>query len=199
MLATSLTILTATLASCSSGQTDHLSGRALLRGADDNAGVTVTAAFAAEDKQNYSVGQSYVTGADGNYHFELLYAPALRCFVTAFAPSTSEKSLSAVVDVSEGGSVTVPDFVFTPIGGAHGVVALAGSTHGNGGTTVALQGTDMTAVTNDAGEYTIMDIPVGSYRLQASHDGYTTAYVDGATIAYAKTTEAPQLTLVPSR
>lgn len=188
------------LGSCGGPASAHLSGRALLRGQADSSGIAITVSCARQDDgQNFNMGQTTVTKADGTFDFEMHAAPSLRCLVAASDPTTSEKSLSTLVDLGEGGSATAPDLVFTPTGGLHGRILLVGSAQGEAGTTVVLQGTDMMAATDDAGEYSIMDVPTGTYRLEARHDGFASATAEGQVIAYAQTLEAPTLSLTPTQ
>ena len=66
------------------------------------------------------------------------------------------------VEVLAGESVTAGDLNLTPVGDIAGRATLAGAATGNLGIMVFLAGTSYSAMTDDAGSYTISGVPAGT-------------------------------------
>ncbi len=169
-----------------------LSGQVVLTGNADDSGVLVTYSSDGADTP-----QQTTTPGSGAYSFSDSNVSDTTATVVASADSTLEGSLSAQVSepYSGGGNdaVTVPTFVFTPFGAVSVTVTVGGSA--SAGILVALEGTSITGVTDDAGRCTLNRVPVGTYAVIASSPGHTPASIAGQVVRYKATTQVPSLGL----
>jgi hypothetical protein len=93
-------------------------------------------------------------------------------------------------------AMDAPDLVFTPAGGFHGRATRGGRLTGNAGVLVSVEGQSAVGVTDDAGEYHIDRVPVGSYTLRAQVERYRNGSVDGQAVRWGEVTEVLALDLV---
>jgi hypothetical protein len=115
--------------------------------------------------------------------------------VVASAPSTLEGEAAASVAVRNG-KATVPDLVLTPVGSVHGKATLDGAAAGNAGIVVFVGNTSATAISDDAGQYRLSKVPVGSQVVTGTKLGYTNGASAAFNVAYGADIEAPDLDLV---
>ena len=141
-----------------------------------------------------AVSASGTTDSNGTYSFTSLAAGTYT--ITAIVGSTIEGLQSTTVSVARN-AVAAPDLVFTPLGSINGVATLGTST-GNAGIAVTVQGTSSVALTNDVGAYVLRNIPVGSQAVVASYPGYVSATAANVSVAYGGTVTAPNLALLPN-
>ena len=101
--------------------------------------------------------------------------------------------------VASGAAVVAPELILTPVGEVDGTATLDGATTGDAGIAVVLQGAGrrVVAFTDDAGHYQAPTAPVGAVTVTAVRIGYQAATGTVAAVAYAGTTTAPELDLVP--
>jgi hypothetical protein len=162
----------------------------------DASGIVVNAYMGKRPSDYFPHGTSTTTDATGAYGVEFTGIGG-KFFVTAYAMSTVENVMTTSIDVEEGASGVVPDLVFTPVGTVSGRVTLEGASSGNAGSTVAVEGSDMMAATDDDGRFSLSNVRIGSHRLQAEHDGYEPAVVEIAPVAYGENTPADDVVLKP--
>lgn len=134
-----------------------------------------------------------VTAADGSYSFtgagNGTYA------VTAVADSTLERSRTVAVTV-DGADATAEPIAFTPVGSLTGRVTLGAAT-GNAGISVIVSGTGAAGVTDDAGSYTLTDVPAGSHDVVATLPGYAAGISPAVAVPFDATGNVPDLVLAP--
>jgi hypothetical protein len=138
-------------------------------------------------------GKSVVTEASGNY--TILNVPsgsqevsasatgyvAQKGTVSVAAAGTATANFQLVMAISRGtisGKVTQYSGKTTRcIAGPPGIIPVVGIK----GAVVSVAGTNLTAITEDLGNYIISDVPTGTYTLNASAQGYNTG-TQGATV-----------------
>jgi hypothetical protein len=176
------------LAACGDGAGDGdetemgaITGRASFSGGDSNAGIIVTiekvegqrTASLVQQEAGRAVtsqGTKTTTDGDGNFTFEKV--PAGNYTVYASSRDSREKAIAQDVAVAAGRAVTVEGLELTPVGHLSGTVTVDGKTTGNLGTLVFIAGTSYAAWTDDAGAFTISDVPATSgYSVVVSRDG----------------------------
>jgi outer membrane receptor protein involved in Fe transport len=86
-------------------------------------------------------------------------------------------------------AVLVPTLVFAS-GKFHGKVSDAGTGEPLVGANVVVVGTQMGAATNVSGEFTILNVPAGTYTLKANYVGYQTITISNLRVNNDLTTEA---------
>ncbi len=98
-----------------------------------------------------------------------------------------------------GGQDTVEDLIPLAIsrGSVRGTVLLAGSQE-HSSTTVEVSGTPYSDTTTSAGDYLMAGVPVGSYTVHASHQGYVPAQL-GTVVVEANTVSAVNLATLAVR
>ncbi|MDR2743210.1 MAG: carboxypeptidase regulatory-like domain-containing protein [Treponema sp.] len=117
-----------------------------------------------------SAGTKTTTDADGNFTFEEV--PPGNYTVYASSGDSKEKAIALDVSVAAGRTVTVEGLELTPVGHLSGTITVDNKTTGNLGTLVFIAGTSYMALTDDAGAFTISDVPVKSgYSIVVSRDG----------------------------
>ena len=176
--------------------TTTVNGRVVLPGVPDASGVVVNAYMGKRASADFSHGTSTTTDAKGAYSIEFTGIGG-QFFVTAYAMSTIENVMATSIEVDEGASGTVADLVFTPVGRVSGRVTLEVPSSGNAGSTVAVEGSDMMAVTDDSGDFSLSDVRLGNHRLEAKHDGYEQATVEIDPVEYDKDMEVSDIVLRP--
>jgi hypothetical protein len=158
-------------------------GRVIVDGGSA-AGLVVTALGAASDEAT--------TDKDGQYAFGHVSAGRYAISVTVHDTLESSRTVDTVI----GPGVALPDLRFTAVGALRGRATRGGDTAGNAGILVTVDGADATAVTDDAGNYHIERIPVGTVNLTAQADGFSPGHAKGKTIRWGETTNAPDIDLV---
>lgn len=174
--------------------TTRIDGRVVLPEVPDASGVVVNAYMGKRPSDDFSHGSSTTTDAAGNYSIAFRGVGG-RFFVTAYAMSTIESVMATWIDLDEGATGTVPDLVFTPVGSVSGRVTLEGAAAGYAGTTVAVEGSDMMALTDDSGEFSLSQVRLGSHRLEAEHDAYESASVEIGPVEYDEDTPVGDIVL----
>ncbi len=136
-----------------------------------------------------------VTGtsaADGSYRLTDVAAGTYT--LTAARDGFDTQTVTGVV--VDGGRETLAQDIFLPIsrGSVRGKVQLAGESD-HGGSLVELTGTTHTALTNNAGDYAIDGVAVGTYELTARHDRFVRGVVGAVLVAANTVTDAEPLAL----
>ncbi len=157
-------------------------------------------------------GKSAVTDANGNYVINKVASGsqdvsvsaagyvAKRTTVMVAAGGTVTANFQLVIAVSRGTiSGRVTNFVVRPlILCITGMPAVTPPAVGIKGVVVSVAGTSLSAMTDDSGNYTISDVPTGTYTVNASAQGYNTG-TQGATVNENLTTTVNfQLVLLPT-
>lgn len=153
--------------------TGTVTGTATYAGLTDHSGIAVTAN-----------GRSATTDAAGSYSISGL--PLGTCTVVAVAPRSTERTITATVEVPAG-SVAAPGITFTPVEALAGQLTVLGVPVA--GATVTLDGAT-TATTDVDGVYSFPDVRGGAHTLAFSAtggiaDGIETVYYSpdtGATV-----------------
>lgn len=99
------------------------------------------------------------TTQDGAYHFSDMEAGGYTLY--ASSDKSLQKAVSIDVTVTAGKTATVEDLYLVPTGTVSGRITVENQTSGNLGFLVFLAGTSYMAVTDDAGNFTITDVPSG--------------------------------------
>ena len=167
-------------------------GRVVLKGSSDASGVHVMATDNADVPTQYTTN----TGSDGSYSLVFSYygtCSEATYTVTIDAPSTFEGHQSTTVSGCR--FLPVSDVVFSPYGELSGAATVLGKTTANGGIIVGLAGTSLTAITDDAGRYTLERAPVGTYTVTAVLPGHDPVSVPGLVVTWNAQTTAAAIVL----
>ncbi len=169
------------LAACQGAGTATLSGRVVIDGQSDAAGVTVMLVGPGTD--------STATDVDGHYAVPNL--PLGVYAVSFLAADTIEESKVLSVTVTAQGALA-PDVHFTPAGSIAGTVTLAGVA--TAGVSVFVDGTSAIAVTDSNGRYSIAHVPAGGRTLAFVQTGFATAQ-STVTVARGQLLQLPTIDL----
>jgi formylglycine-generating enzyme required for sulfatase activity len=176
---------TSPIGTTSDSTTGSISGKAVLSGQSNNAGITITVdsvsskgltpsvegSLSGKGAGGKAIAASATTDASGAYSLTGI-APGSYTIYASIANSL-ERAVSIVVTVTAGMDITVADLILTPTGSITGTATLNGATSGNLGIVVYIAGTSYSAMTDDSGAFTISSVPVGTgYTLVASKEGY---------------------------
>lgn len=138
----------------------------------------------------------YTTETDsaGNYAFASI--PPGKYSISAYKESTLAAQ-PRIVEATAGQAVTV-DFELVATGSITGTVTLSGAASGNSGTLVFIPGTSYSAYANDAGTFTMSNVPVGTYTLTFARDGYTWSSTTGVTVSAGASAAVAAVSLSPT-
>jgi len=162
-----------------------LTGKAILRGESDSSGIVITLSGVSSS--------ATTTDASGAFAFSSL--PDGTYTVQASAKSTLERTSARSSMIAGGSSTIVPEIDFSPVGTLTGVATLGGATIGNAGIVVFATGTTAAAFTDDAGNYTMPNVPTGPRTVQATKAGHSTGSATVPDVKYATTGTVPPIAL----
>jgi len=165
--------------------TGSLRGTAKLSGETDSSGIVISLAG--------PVWSGVVTDASGKYAFDAI--PDGPYTLTAAAASTLEGAVTISAAVTGGGATSASDIAFTPVGTLTGKATLGTATTGNAGIVVFATGTTSAAFTDDAGNYSLANVPTGAHAVRATKTGYASSGTDAPTLSYAATVTVPSISL----
>jgi uncharacterized protein (DUF2141 family) len=131
---------------------------------------------------------------DGRFRFDGV--PPGSYAVTMLGDRTLERTITQFVEVAAA-EVTVPAFEFTGLGQVSGTVLLPDALT-QAGILVSVPGTGRSSMTDDAGHFSLSDVPAGSHTLVFTLSGYVSAASDPIEVRYAETTAAEPVTLIPA-
>jgi len=142
-----------------------VSGKAYFQNFDNHEGIQIDL----KNNQDLdTIAYQASTDTTGNYLFSEVHSGNYQLSVSNL--DSTEKIRTISISVSER-NLKVVNMVLTAAGSIQGKINLDGKT-GHRGTLIFLEGTSHVAYTDSEGEYLITNIPVGSYRLSAFHNGY---------------------------
>jgi hypothetical protein len=161
-------------------------GAALLQGEEDHSGIRITT-----DPPTISAW----TGADGSYTLYNL-APGTYRVIAAKDGFESDQVDGVIVVADE--TTTGVDLQLASGSGQFGDIAgtaLLDGESNHSGITVSTIPASVTATTAIDGSYTLSDVPVGSYSVLATKDGWTDDQVDDVVVVANQTTSGIDLLL----
>lgn len=146
-------------------------------------------------------GTSYVAVPDATGRFTFKELPPGKYTITSSAPGFRNRNKIDVdlVSLPYTHVTLVLDEDTTEkkqVGSIHGSVHLSDDEN-HSGITVGLMGTSFVALTNEKGEYTISNVPEGSYSLIAELSGYIPVKLEPVSVYPGETTEVEEITLEP--
>jgi len=164
--------------------TGTIRGSVILNGVSDASGVLVTAS-------GNGASGSALTAVDGTYSIDSL--PPGNYSVTAAVSDSVEKTAGTEVSLTANSALASP-LSFTIIGSIVGTAQKAAAAD-NSNISIAVLGTDLSAVTDSGGNYRIDGVRLGAISVGASAAGYLSA---SATATAARgTTTIPAISLNP--
>ncbi len=135
-------------------------GYVVLQGEVDHSGATVTLDGTDQDAVSDSTGFWEIAGVEPETY-------TVTASLTGYAEQTSNP-----FEVVAGETTEVPPLTLSEaVGSLSGTALLAGESD-HAGISVVVEGTSYSAVTDSAGAWSIVDVPVGNYAVRASHEGY---------------------------
>ncbi len=166
--------------------TGSVAGTATLEGSSSASGIAV--ALTGSDVNGTAVTLTAITNSSGSYRVATVPAGTYAV----------DLSKAGYVGVHSGGLTVTPGLALTVSaaaltisrGSVSGQLLLAGLTDASG-TTVAIDGTSLTAVTGTDGTFSIGGIPAGTYTYSARHTGYTNFGSASFTIAQGSQLTVP--------
>ena len=176
------------------GQSDH-SGIIISVESVDNRGRTlaVRQAIAKGAVGNRAISAQATTDASGAYSLTGLAAGTYTVY--ASSRDSLEKAVATGVTVEAGKDVTASDLQLTPTGQISGTATLNGAVSGNLGIVVYIAGTSYAAISDNSGAFIISSVPVGTYTVYASLQGYNSANVPNISVTAGNTANAGTLNL----
>ncbi len=176
------------------GQSDH-SGIIIGAESVDGAGRTIAVrqAIAKGTVGSRAIAAQATTDASGAYALTGLAAGTYTVY--ASSRDSLEKAVATGVTVEAGKDVTASDLQLTPTGQISGTATLNGAVSGNLGIVVYIAGTSYAALSDNAGAFTISSVPVGTYTVYASMQGYNSANVPNISVTAGNTANAGTLNL----
>lgn len=136
------------------------------------------------------------TRVDGSYELEGI-CPGLYDLVAIGAGATGTRARIRFVQLSAGQTALIPDIVLTPPSTVSGQVLLQGSAS-NAGVRVLLVGTDRTATSDAAGNFTIADVEEGTYAVNYTAAGFIEQTISNVAVPQGGTVTLPvTVTLKP--
>ena len=185
-----VTLCTLAVTACGGGSsaavvTGHaaLSGKALFDGETDHSGIVIALT-------GPTTGAT-VTDAGGNYTFGALLTGSYA--VVATAPGALQASAVTTLHIDDGTAAVASPLHFTASGSISGR-AIAGGAN-NAGILVLVAGTAASAVTDDAGNYHLSNVPTGAHDLIATLPGLGGAKVSGVIVKRGVDTAVANLSL----
>ena len=162
-----------------------ITGKAVFKGSASHSGIVITlertdglrsasvAASAGRSAIASSVASSTVTAEDGSYRFDGIASAMYTVYATS--RNAKERAVAVNVPVFPGQVSPAEELSLTLVGGLSGNVAVAGGA-GNAGVLVFIASTSYMAVTDNAGNFLIGDVPVSEqgYQIIAMKGNYTT-------------------------
>jgi hypothetical protein len=119
-----------------------------------------------------SIAANTITSSDGSYLFENLEEGTYTVY--AASPYSSEKAVYTNVVVRSAEQTIAEVLQLIATGSISGTITLDDNSTGNTGFLVFVAGTSFMAMTDDAGNYKISDVPAGAnYQVIATKDGVT--------------------------
>lgn len=156
---------------------DEIDHSGILILAESTTGIaTVAVAEAIEGRRIDSKVISGQSVTDSSGYYELLEMEPGTYTIYASFQHSLERAVTTGVEMVAGKAIAAADMGLSPTGSVSGIARLGNPANGNIGIVVYIAGTSYMAMTDDAGNYTITGVPVGSrYALAASKEGYTDA------------------------
>ena len=128
-----------------------------------------------------AIEASYVTKSDGKYSFSNLTPGTYTIYASSM--DSTEKAVSTNVVVQSERTVTVDDLKLTATGKISGRITIDNSEENNYGFIVYIAGTSFSAMTDNAGNFLISDIPADSnYSLIISRGSFLYFWRKGVTV-----------------
>jgi hypothetical protein len=128
------------------------------------------------------------TDDSGAFRFEGV--PAGKYTVRAsYGDFTREGEVTTSIDAPAGQTVAVPQLTLTPAGAIKGRATLGGKQTGNLGVRVSIDGTDLVTTTDDAGNFYLARVPVGSYRVRLEKSDFGGRTKRGVDVKFQETTD----------
>lgn len=190
MLKRTLLLATCALAACNSSPAANspaghavLNGKAIYDGETDSSGIVISLAG--------PTGGATVTDAAGHYAFGQLLPGSYA--VVATATGALQSTAVATLSVTEGQTAAAADLHFTAVGTISGQAVAGGAS--NAGILVLVAGTSASAVTDDAGNFHLVNVPTGPHDLLATLSGRGSAKASSVLVKRGKDTAVPVLAL----
>lgn len=184
------------------GSVGSLEGKALFSNLKDNSGITVSvdkadgpltasirSVLSGDTPQSRTVTSSrnavtVSAKTDGTFKIENIEPGTYT--VEASSSVSNKKAVQTDIVVEAGKNTVIGDMQLTAVGQISGRVRLDGATSGNLGFLVFIAGTSYMAVTDDAGAFTISDVPVkDNYTIVVSKNSYVFVWGPATTTAGA--------------
>jgi hypothetical protein len=164
----------------------NIAGTALLDGESDHSGITIS-----------TIPASVTTTTSTSGSYTLSNVPVGSYSVVATKDGWTDDQVDGVEVVADQTTSGI-DFVLYAVGpevGAISGTALLDGESNHGGILIATVPSSVTATTATDGSYTLTDVPVGTYSVLATKDGWTDDQVDGVDVVAGQTTPGINLLL----
>jgi len=168
--------------------TGSIKGTAKLLGIDDHSGINILLI------QDNEIIQQTETDSFGNYEFSGIES-GVYSITASWGDFTEEYFATTEVDVFANKNSIANELNLTPTGNVGGVAILEGALSGNEGIQIYLSGFSYMARSDDAGNYLISNVPVGTYRLCTDMIGYEKECIDSVEVLSGQTVTVPVLDL----
>ena len=168
-----------------------ISGHVFLSGASDYSGITVSVV----NSRNPEVSHQAMTGADGSFSITGVRTEGLYLVTASKDGYVTDSSTS--VTVKFGSMATVEAITLARMDAVVKGRVLFSGLSSHEGIEISLENDDynLTATTDNNGEFVIREVAPGTYRLTASADGYASRTVDPVVVAQSATVTVEDITL----
>ena len=168
-----------------------ISGHVFLSGASDYSGITVSIV----NSRNPEVSHQAVTGADGSFSITGVRTEGLYLVTASKDGYVTDSSTS--VTVKFGTTAMVEDITLARMDAVVKGRVLFSGLSAHEGIEISLENDDynLSATTDNNGEFVIREVAPGTYRLTASADGYASRTIDPVVVAQSATVAVEDITL----
>lgn len=166
----------------------EIQGKAVYNNYDDATGIIVTLEKSGETSH---IEASKVLNEDGCFLFNNLADGTYTVY--ASSNSSSEKTVSINVNITNGKSISIEDLQLTGTGNVSGTITLDDKDINNEGFLVFIAGTSYMAMTDTSGKYNISNVPAGSnYHLIVMKNNLTFSLMTDLSVNVNATTPVPK-------